>query len=362
MADWEKYVDVCCGGNSKHKCAIKLDEVYCDGYLKGKKIGAISHFHSDHISAIEDCLRKYDAIVIHPTTLRAIGALDSGWPHCEQWTALEYDTLDTKGSLYRTYSSEVRLLKANHIPGSSQVHVITNGISLLYSGDFSYPFAPIREADYLVLDATHGDPSVDGKTDRKSVLNRMFEDVKEKIDKGKSVMITTDSGTLQEIIKHFEMYEGDEPKLSHDIPFVARKNQIKILNEIYKEEKNEFREIMDFDDREFWKIHRRNKPCVVFLVDRIIPEELENYYRIITGRYQFRQEDPPIIHHKTNTSHYNLASHASLEGVLKYVEDVNPKVVITDASRSEQAKSLAKIIELKFDKVRAYPRGGSCLE
>ena len=352
--DWKYPIDVCCRSNSSKQCPIKLHEIYCDGYFEEKKIGAISHFHADHIGTISDCLRHYDIMITHPTTLRAIGGIDSGLPRLEQWVAMDYDTK------FKTNSSDIRLLKANHIPGSAQIHVVTNGQALLYSGDFNYPFAPTREADYLVLDATHGDPSVDGKTDRKSVLSRMFEDVKEKVDSKKSVVINTDTGTLQEIIRHFEIgYDGNEPKLSHDIPFVAKKNQIKILKEIYKEEKEEFREILEFGEREFWtKIHGKNKPCVIFLVDRIIDEDLSNHYKIITGRYQFRQDKPPIIYHEdTNSAHYNLASHASIDNVLKYVEDVKAKVVITDGSRSEQAKHLARQIELKFDHIRVFTRG-----
>ena len=346
-------IDVCCGERSRH-CPIKLHEVYCDGYFKQMKVGAISHFHSDHIGAIEDCLRQYDEIITHKTTLKALGGIDSGWPRCENWVPLEY------GDTHPTNSSEISLLKANHIPGSAQVHVVTDGKSLLYSGDFSYPHCTIRQADYLVLDATHGDPSVDGKTDRKSVLSRMYEDVKEKLDDKKTVVIYSDTGTIQEIIRHFEIgYDGNEAKLSHDIEFVAKENQIKILEAIYNKEKDEFRKILKYGERDFWRILRNNEPCVIFLVDRIRIEDLTNYYTIFTGRYQFRQSDPPIIYHDdTNSCHYNLASHASIDNVLKYVADVKPKVVVTDGSRSDQASTLARQIELKFDhNIQVFPRG-----
>ncbi len=39
------------------------------------------------------------------------------------------------------------------------------------------------------------------------------------------------------------------------------------------------------------------------------------------------------------------------------MEDVKAKVVITDGSRSEQAKHLARQIELKFDHIRVFTRG-----
>ena len=351
--EWNYPIDICCSGNGFINCPIKLDEVYCDGYLKGKKIGAITHFHSDHISTIPLCLQEYDTIITHEITHRAFR--HNGLAHYEQWYPMGY------GEKYVTLSSTIRLLEANHIPGSAQIHVETDGKALLYSGDFNYPSVTIREADYLVLDATHGDPSVDGKTDRKSVLSRMYEDVKEKIDNKKSVVIYTDAGTLQEIIRHFEIgYDGDKPKLSHDIPFVAKKEQIEILHLIYEYEKKEFRELIEYCGRDFWKHFRKNKPCVIFLIDKIDIEDLSNMYRIWTGRYQFRSNKPAIeIHHSTNSAHYNLASHASIDDVLKYVEDVKAKVIVLDGSRSSQAKSLARQIELhsKLKDVRVFIRG-----
>ena len=351
---WEYPMDVVCSNDEKRACAIRLGYVYCDGYSTEAKIGAFSHFHDDHSSSIPKCLNKYDLLITHHKTLRAFE--NKGWSHYEQWHPMEY------GESIRTNSLTIRLLKANHIPGSAQIFVQTDDKSMLYSGDFNYPFATITETDYLVLDATHGDPSVDGKTDRKSVLNRMYEHVKEIVDDKKSVVIYTNQGTLQEIIRHFEIvYEGNEGNLSHDIHFVAKKDQIEILNSIYKEERNEFRVILEYGTREFWKLIRSHKPCVVFLVDKNMIEDLQHMYRIFTDRYQYRSSKGAIIHHSsTNSSHYNLASHASIDNVISYVKDTKAKVVVTDGSRSKQAKALARQIELSCDdRIRVFTRGNT---
>ena len=113
-----------------------------------------SHFHQDHIRAIEDCIGKYDKIIVHPITFAAITALKPGLEFREQWLTQSYDN-DGKGTSYPTKAGTIRLLDANHIPGSAQVHVETENYSLLYSGDFNFPEMQIRKADYLVLDATH---------------------------------------------------------------------------------------------------------------------------------------------------------------------------------------------------------------
>jgi Cft2 family RNA processing exonuclease len=341
-------IDVVCNDSKHHHCPIKLSSVYCDGFKSESKIGVFSHFHSDHISAITECIGEYDVLITHPITFEAITAIKPGFKLREQWVTLD-------GNKYKTNFGTVRLLKANHIPGSSQVHVETDGTSLLYSGDFNYPDIEIQHADHLVLDATHGDPSFDGKTDRKSVMNRMFEDVKEKIFSRKPVIIYSPSGTLQELIRHFEVaYDGS--KLSHDVEFVADKKQKDILLKIFKHEKNEFRDIIDYDSYEYWDLISSNKPCVIFLTNGVIVDSsLSNYYKIMIDRFKFTEDKPAIIPFEGGCR-YNLASHASIENILNYVGDVNPKTVVTDFSRSGYAPTLAKLIHLKYPEINAYPR------
>lgn len=341
-------VDVICNNNVRKNCPIKLSSVYCDGFKEGSKIGVFSHFHHDHISSITECIGEYDVIITHAITFEAITAIRPGFKLREQWVTLD-------GNKYKTNFGTISLLKANHIPGSSQVYVETNGNSLLYSGDFNYPDIQIQNADYLVLDATHGDPSYDGKTDRKSVMNRMFEDVKDKIFSQKPVIIYCASGTLQELIRHFEVdYAGS--KLSHDVAFVADKREKNILLKIFKHNKNEFRDIIDYDSYDYWELINSNKKCVIFLTnDVIVDSSLANYYKIYVDRFKFTENKSAIIPFNGGCR-YNLSSHASIENILNYVHDVNPKVVVTDYSRSGYAPGLAKLIQLKYPEIKAYPR------
>jgi len=356
----EEIIKVHCNDGQKTNCPIKLGQIYCDGF-KGPNdpkaqqdpneysglIGVFSHFHEDHIGAVRQCLGSYDKLIVHPITLNAISALIPGCQHYEQWEPQNY------GTVFTSKVGNVQLLDSNHIPGSSQVHVETNDNTLLYSGDFNYPEIQIRHATHLVLDATHGDPWHDGKTDRLSVKNRMFEDVKEKIESNKPVIIRSSAGTLQELIKHFEINPSDG-HLSHDIPFVTTKKQKSVLLKIYKDVKDDFRDIVEYDSPEFWKLNRNNKRCVIFLTNEIIDESLQNYYNIIVDKYKFTVDNPAIIPFNGGCR-YNLASHASIQNILDYVGDVNPKEVITDHSRSGYAPMLAKLIKQKYPKINAHP-------
>ncbi len=345
-------VDVQCDDCHKKSCAVKLDEVLCDGYHKDGIIGAFTHFHEDHIGAIIDCIGQYDVLITHPITFEGIVALKPGIRHREQWVQQDFDTS------YNIRNGQIRLLKANHIPGSSQVYVESDGKTMLYSGDFSFPDMQIKKAEYLVLDATHGDPSYDGKTDRRSVMNRLFEDAKEKTDRAESVVIQTSGGTLQEIVKHFEMSQSD--KIADNVSFVMDKKQEKVLLKIYKNDTKYFRDIFHYDSksREFWKLVN-NKPCVIFTTSSILDDDLRRFYKIIIDQYRFGKNEPPIIPFPGNSDigcRYNLAAHASIENIYSYVDAVNPKYVVTDSSRSVYAEKLAKLIEQKFPNIQTTHR------
>ena len=218
----ERIIDVICSNDSKKNCAIVLDSITCDGYKEGVMIGAFSHFHDDHIRSIPSCISSYDVLIIHPITFEGINALYPGMRYREQWVTQDYD------AMYRFDGGTIRLLKANHIPGSSQVYVESGGETMLYSGDFSYPDVQIRHADHLVIDSSHGDPWHDGKTNRCSVKNRMFEYVEEHLESHQQMVIQASSGTLQEIVRHFEIRYGR--KMRDNIVFVMEKKQKTVLH------------------------------------------------------------------------------------------------------------------------------------
>lgn len=340
----EREVDVQCNDGATKNCAIKLGSVYCDGHVEKQSIGVFSHFHEDHIRAVSDCIGTYDVLLAHPITFEGIEALKPGMRYRQQWITHDYD------SAYKFAGGTIRLLKANHIPGSSQIHVESGSESMLYSGDFNYPDIQIREADHLVLDSTHGDPWMDGKTDRKSVKNRMTEYVQDMLGLGKQVVVQAPSGTLQEIVRHFEV--GYERRLTDDVVFVMDKKQERVLNKIYSQEVREFRDIVEYGTPEFGALVDGGKPCVVFVTGLVLDEELSNWHKVMVDRFRwFKKDEPPIIEIEGGRR-FNLAAHASIDGIFEYIREVKPKHVVTDNSRSGYAKQLAKMIEQAFPNIR----------
>lgn len=343
----ERLIDVMCDNTSKTNCVVKLGAVFCDGYWEQQRIGAFSHFHADHIRSIENCIAEYDHMIAHPITFRGLCALKPGLRFREQWVTQDYDTMFTFSG------GSVRLLKANHIPGSSQIHVDYGGHTLLYSGDFSYPDVQTRHADYLVIDATHGDPWHDGKTDRGSVKNRMFEYIKDVLETKHRIVVHTSTGTLQELTKHFET--GCDQRLADDVVFVMDHKQEKVLRSIYHDEFSEFRPIVPYATPEFGTVLRTNKKCVIFLTHKILDDELRKFHRIAVDAYRFEKGTSPIIPFDGGCR-FNLAAHASIDDIYQYIDEIDPKHVVTDGSRSAYAGQLAKLIEQKFPQIKAESR------
>ena len=343
----ERLIDVLCDNKTQTNCAVKLGAVFCDGYWAQQRIGAFSHFHADHIRAIENCIAEYDHMITHPITFQGLCALKPGLRLREQWTPQDYDTT------FKFSGGSVRLLKANHIPGSSQIHVEYGGHTLLYSGDFGYPDVQIRHADYLVTDATHGDPWHDGKTDRQSVKNRMFEHINDVLESKRRVVVHTTTGTLQELVRHFE--SGCKQRFNDDVIFVMDHKQEAVLHNIYHEESSEFRPIVPYDTPEFGAAVKTNKKCVIFLTHAILNDELRKFHRVVVDSYRFEKSMPPIIPFDGGCR-FNLAAHASINDIYQYINEINPRYVVTDGSRSTYAKQLAKLIEQKFPRVKTESR------
>jgi len=108
----------------------------------------ISHAHSDHLGA-------HDRALVTPAT--AVLAR-----HRIAVRQLDIHAYQTLTPIRPDISIE--LLPAGHVLGSAMLHAVTDGGSLLYTGDYSFrksltaENAVVREADVLVMESTYGLP------------------------------------------------------------------------------------------------------------------------------------------------------------------------------------------------------------
>src|SRR4051812_8511261 len=115
---------------------------------EAKRLAFVSHAHSDHIAAHEE-------IIVSERTARLMQARLPGDRH---------EHVIPFGELTKVCGLDVMLLPAGHIFGSAQFYLETDAGSLLYTGDFklrpgrSAEPTEWRQADTLIMETTYGLP------------------------------------------------------------------------------------------------------------------------------------------------------------------------------------------------------------
>ncbi len=163
-------------------------EIYLDP-AEPRKIGIISHGHSDHIG------RHEHFIATAPTAafLRARSGDDL------QGTELAYKTT------HRVGEWSVELFPAGHVLGSAMVRVSKGEHALAYTGDFrltpSYTAEPaeIPEADGVIMESTYGGDERWQFPSREELRERLVELVNDIIRRDKTpVLLAYSLGKAQE--------------------------------------------------------------------------------------------------------------------------------------------------------------------
>ena len=330
--------------------------IVVDGHVKGKTTAVFTHFHTDHIANIDSVAGEdYDKILMHPITHKVMIALKSTrkfnknivpWPYLDPHT--------TK------LGEKITLYDADHVPGSCQVLVEVDNKKILYSGDFVFPSASTPKCDILVLDANHGIPQWNTKTEKGSVLRSSFVTIKQQILDKKPVVVTASRGSLQEIMHILDkgIPEDAEVKetgfLDEEVKFIAKQNEITILEAIYGESGRPF---IPYKTPEAHRKIKKKDPCVIFQQGLHKDTELENMYTVMADRYSGFKESAMSEHDVVKEDgkidkvlRINLHSHGNYDGIIDYVNENEPEMIITDSSRSGYAKNLANDITKQLGK------------
>jgi len=348
MEDWDKFVNISQEKNSPIEIG---NSIVVDGHVHNKKNAVFTHFHDDHISDFDQVTSEnYHKIYVHNITHRVLIALQNSRKFMKQIIPLEYgQTKETK------FGETITLYDADHIPGSAQVLVKVDNKRILYSGDFVFPSADTPKCDILVLDASHGSSKYRTKSDPDSEMNSLLFEMKGKMEKQieyqiiqeqKPIAVSAPRGTLQEMMKFLDEGNG-EISFNHDVPFIAKEKDIKILNGLYPESKSD-REFLAWESPEAYRKMKNKSPCIIF-TPGLPSGELQHMYWVIEGRYSNFINEPALSEHG-NKLRINLSSHGSYENILEYVNKNEPEIIITDSSRSSYSSELAKDLTMKYGK------------
>lgn len=341
MDNWNDFVKIE-SKTRQNNIPIQIgNSIVIDGYVPHKKNAVFTHFHYDHMDDIESTL-DFHKIFLHPVTYKVAVALKSSRKWRNNLIPLNYrESRSTK------FGEEITLYDADHVPGSCQVHVNVDNTRILYSGDFNFPSADTPKCDILVLDATHGVPQYNTKTNKDSVLNSLLSEVNKKIKDNLPVVIIASRGSLQEIMHLLDRGVEDE-YIDGDITFMANKEEITIKNVIYDTESKTDREFLNYSTPEAYRKRKNKSTCIIFRTELHLDSELENTYTVIADKYAGFHKEHAFYEATKNLLRINLLSHSSYDGILEYVKKNEPKFVITDSSRSGYSNELAKAITKKF--------------
>jgi len=129
------------------------EEVICDGFFARVPYRVQTHVHSDHLTHFNMSKGKQDILLSEVTRQFLLHEFNADLPYRQNLKALPLNQTRTFGS------SEITFLSSGHMLGAIQVQIHTNsGLSLGYSGDFSWPLDSVVRVDALVLDSTYGSP------------------------------------------------------------------------------------------------------------------------------------------------------------------------------------------------------------
>lgn len=337
-----------------------------DGAESGREIGIFTHIHADHTEQYSLAKHQCSAIFVSPPTFDLLAALEQLDVHDELSSEAYFngrhihrvdfgETFIPKRNLRqinpkKELSDQITLHKAHHILGSAQVSVDTDdGVSILYSSDFSYPTKPPK-CDILVLDATHGDPMFNANVESCSLEDRLAEAVEEEIQAGKPVVVKSHVGRLQYVIHLLS------EKLPHNIEFLSSKKNIRLSN-VYKKWQMGSRELKESGTYDADTISEGNFPFVEFLTGNLTTEaEIMGRAAVFEIGGHHLGDKTTIRKYSENLYRLEFGDHGNYQNILKYVKDSEAKLVITDNYRSSWGVKLAERIKEEFPDIEVFPQ------
>jgi len=315
------------------KGAILLGRhVACDAHEEGKPIRVVTHIHADHLLGLRQSLKKCETVVMTSITKDLIDVMKG---------PLFLMAGNVKGLNYKEelwYGDEkVTLYPADHIWGAAQVLVEdANQTRIVYTGDFRLPETPVIKCDILVMEATYGNPN------RVRSFGDQVEDilvslVEESLKNG-LVYLFGYYGKLQEVMQILH-------KAKVKVPFVVPEKIFHVSKICERHGMRFGRRLLLSSDAEAELMLQRNEPCVAFYHMGSRRRVGDGALRIYLSGWEFGSPCRQIGEKEYRIA---LSDHCDFNGLLRYVRESEPKMVITDNYRAGDAYCLAREIRTRL--------------
>ena len=313
--------------------AILLGEhVACDSFDAARSLRVVTHAHYDHLLGLKQSLRKCEAAVMTTATKDLLEAL-----HGRLFLAKGNVKTLNFGETLSSGNERLTLYPSNHILGSAQVLVEDeNGARCVYTGDFRLSNeTPVLKADVLVIEATYGHP----------LQVRPFEKVVEKalvslVESGlkkNPVYIFGYHGKLQEVMQI--LHNGGV-----EAPFIVPEKVFQVSKRCECHGLRLGKYLLSTES-EAMVIMERREPYVAFYHMNSWRYVGEDALRVRVTGWEFSSPRRQIA---DNEHVIALSDHADFKGLLQYVRESKPKLVIADNYRVGNAKVLAREIEKRL--------------
>jgi putative mRNA 3-end processing factor len=323
------------------KGAILLGKyLCCDGFDIQRSAGAITHFHGDHIVGFEECLSTYKNIFVSELTRDLLIAVKGDW--------LKYRAnLIAKPYLapFDYEDERITLIPAKHVLGSTQILVETGGKKVIFTGDFrSEETVPVK-ADVLVIESSFGDPSLVRTYARDDAIRKLVSQTKKEASNG-CVCILANRGKLQQAMNI--LYKADV-----ELPFLCHQKVLRVT-EAYRQHGVEVGELLPIGVGKAERIISGKQPHIAFypLNSRVRSESI--YTKIVVS--EWNTTSPMFYKPAKNEYVISIPDHGDFKELMKYIEQSDPELVITENYRSGKGEIFAKHIEEKLHiKAKAMP-------
>lgn len=305
------------------------NNICIDGHHNGCLYRVVTHIHADHTIHIDRSITASKYIIASPITLEMLLALGYNIPKPKSFK-LNYDEII---DFYD--GSKLRFVKAEHIPGTTQVLYEDKDIVVAYTSDFKSPGRGteiIADADVLVIDATYGDPRF-SRAGEDVIWSEFIKLVRKLMSMG-PIALYAYYGKAQDVMVRLRM-EGI------DAPFILSPAHWKLyrvlsrfgyeINDVFLSGSAEASEI----ERTGWyiEVHHTSKF-----------NSLKRVYGLkhifLTGRYI----KTIMSRDSGNTWIVGISGHADFNELIYYVDNARPRLLVVDGYRSEYAHRFSSYV------------------
>lgn len=319
---------------TKNGAVILGPDVVCDGYHYEKHFRIQSHLHQDHMEDFESSKGEQD-ILMSPESYDLLKLMkNADIPYRGNIKPIQY------GKQIKLGESKGILYSSGHMLGAVQTKVIlSNGIEIGYSGDFSWPLEKIIKVDMLVVDSTYGKPNYVRNYNQEDVHQSLIELISEKI-KHHSIKLMAFRGTLQHALHILSTSNLEIPILADNDTFKETQLYQKYgfyIPLLYHLESDEGKDIKKKCKYIFICNPNKNNPSI--RDDNVITISLSN----------FSNSKEPILKYSELNYKVGMTEHADFEDTISYIEKTGATIVITDNCRGPHGVDLAQEIKERLN-------------